>query len=160
MKLEKKLFVEKNTPTGPVLEPISDDGLRISNHEKVKVGDKLKVRIILAVDRDLEFVHMKDMRASAFEPVSPSPDHLSQKGIGSGDGLSGYHYQDGLGYYQSTTDQATNFFFDFLPKGTYVFEYALRVNANGEYSNGIATIQCMYAPEFTAHSEGIRITVK
>jgi hypothetical protein len=103
------------------------------------------------------------MRASAFEPYQISllnpVSGISYPASGS-DGLSGYHYQDGLGYYQSITDQATNFFFDYLPKGTYVFEYALKVNAAGDYSNGITTIQCMYAPEFTAHSEGIRVTVK
>ena len=127
------------------------------------MGDKLKVRIILTIDRDLEFVHMKDMRASAFEPyiiTSAKPESVSSFPVISGDGLSGYRYQDGLGYYQSTTDQATNFFFDYLPKGTYVFEYALKVNATGEYSNGITTIQCMYAPEFVAHSEGIRVSVR
>jgi hypothetical protein len=96
---------------------------------------------------------MKDMRASAFEPYSPS----SAGGEGN---LSGYRYQDGLGYYQSTTDAATNFFFDYLPKGTWVFEYPLVVNASGEYSNGITTVQCLYAPEFAAHSEGIRVKVK
>jgi hypothetical protein len=89
---------------------------------------------------------MKDMRASAFEP--PTSEQLS-----------GYRYQGGLGYYQSTTDVATNFFFDYLPKGTWIFEYPLIVNAAGEFSNGITTVQCIYAPEFGAHSEGIRVKV-
>jgi uncharacterized protein YfaS (alpha-2-macroglobulin family) len=147
MHLEKKLFVERNTVSGPTLELLPKS--------EIIPGDKLKVRIVLTVDRDLEFVHMKDMRASALEPVNPTP-----KQGGGSDGLSGYRYQDGLGYYQSTTDEATNFFFDYLPKGTYVFEYALKANAAGNYSNGITTIQCMYAPEFTAHSEGVRIGIK
>ncbi|MBE0646413.1 MAG: hypothetical protein IH596_01370, partial [Bacteroidales bacterium] len=73
--------------------------------------------------------------------------------------LSGYRYQDGLGYYQSTTDLATNFFFDYLPKGTWIFEYPLVVNNAGDFSTGIATIQCMYAPEFSAHSEGSRLEI-
>jgi hypothetical protein len=145
LKVDKKLFVEKNTPSGPVLEPITIP-MAIGNGFRITTGDKIKVRIILTVDRNLEFVHMKDMRASSFEPPV-------------GESLSGYRYQDGLGYYQSTTDLATNFFFDWLPKGTYVFEYPLVVNAAGEYSNGITTVQCMYAPEFSAHSEGIRVTV-
>lgn len=146
LKLEKKVFVERNTPSGPVLEIIP---------KSLTVGDKIKVRIILNVDRDMEYIHMKDMRASCLEPPTPvTPD--GDKGAA----LSGYHFQDGLGYYQSTTDAATNFFFDYLPKGTYVFEYPLLVNAAGDYSNGITTIQCMYAPEFAAHSEGIRINVK
>ena len=103
------------------------------------------MRIELRVDRDMQYVHMKDMRASGFEPVNV---------------LSGYKWQDGLGYYQSTRDAATNFFFGNLPKGTYVFEYSLNVSHSGNFSNGVTSIQCMYAPEFTSHSEGVRVTVK
>jgi len=138
LQLNKKLFVERNTPSGPVIEPVST-----ATH--LKVGDKLKVRIELRVDRDMDYVHMKDMRASAFEPVNI---------------LSGYQYQGGLGYYESTRDASTNFFFSRLPKGTWVFEYELVVSQKGEFSNGITTIQCMYAPEFASHSEGIRVKVK
>jgi hypothetical protein len=87
---------------------------------------------------------MKDMRASGFEPTNV---------------FSEYKYQDGLAYYESTRDASTNFFFSYLPKGTYVFEYPLVVSLNGDFSNGITTIQCMYAPEFSAHSEGIRVKV-
>ena len=110
---------------------------------KIKVGDKIKVRIELRVDRDMEYVHMKDMRAACMEPVNV---------------LSGYKYHDGLGYYESTKDASTNFFFSWLTKGTYVFEYPMFVTHEGDFSNGITTIQCMYAPEFTSHSEGVRVT--
>ncbi len=138
LKLDKKLFVERNTDAGPVIEPITE-GM------KLKVGDKIKVRIELRSDRDMEYLHMKDMRASAFEPVNV---------------ISGYQYQGGLGYYESTLDASTNFFFEHLRKGTYVFEYALKVSQKGDFSNGITTIQCMYAPEFTSHSEGVRVIVE
>ena len=138
LKLSKKLFVERNTDKGPVLDPVGDNAF-------LKVGDKIKVRIELRVDRDMEYVHMKDMRASCMEPVNV---------------LSGYKWQDGLGYYESTRDASTGFFFSRLPKGTYVFEYPLFVTHAGNFSNGITTIQCMYAPEFTSHSEGVRINVE
>ena len=138
LKLNKKLFIEKNTSSGPILQ-------ELKNNEAISIGDKLKVRIELRVDRDMQYVHMKDMRASAFEPVNV---------------LSGYKWQDGLGYYQSTGDAATNFFFSYLSKGTYVFEYSLNVSHAGNFSNGVTSIQCMYAPEFTSHSEGARVTVK
>jgi len=138
LKLSKKLFVQRNTNAGPVIELIKEG-------TTLKPGDKIKVRIELRVDRNMEYVHMKDMRAAGFEPINV---------------FSGYRYQDGLGYYESTKDAATNFFFDYLPKGTYVFEYPLRVNMSGDFSNGITSIQCMYAPEFTSHSEGIRVLVK
>jgi uncharacterized protein YfaS (alpha-2-macroglobulin family) len=68
-----------------------------------------------------------------------------------------YKYREGLSYYQSTRDAATNFFVEFMPKGTYVFEYNVRVTHAGEFSNGLTTIQCMYAPEFTSHTQGINI---
>ncbi|XVJ66313.1 MAG: TonB-dependent receptor plug domain-containing protein [Lacibacter sp.] len=138
LKLQKKYFVERNTAKGPVLTPVEEG-------TELKVGDKLKVRIELRVDRNMEYVHMKDMRASCMEPVNV---------------LSTYKWQDGLGYYESTKDASTNFFFDRLPKGTYVFEYPLFITHAGTYSAGITTIQSMYAPEFTSHSEGVRVRVK
>lgn len=152
VKLEKQLFVSRNTPAGPVLE---------SNASSLfKVGDVVVVRIVVSVDRDLEFVHLKDMRAAGMEPwfmaASGDGDDLG----GTQEASSGYRYQGGLGYYQSMTDVAAHFFFDYLPKGTHVFEYKLKANAAGEYSNGITTLQCLYAPEFSAHSEGIRLRVE
>jgi len=138
LKLDKKLFVEKNTDRGPVLTPVNEG-------DAIKVGDKIKVRVELRVDRDMEYVHMKDMRASCLEPVNV---------------LSGYKWNGGLGYYETTKDASTNFFFDYLRKGTYVFEYTLFATHTGNFSNGITSIQCMYAPEFSSHSEGIRINVE
>ncbi|MCP4217992.1 MAG: hypothetical protein GY765_25335, partial [bacterium] len=137
LKLKKQLMVERPSDTGPVLHPLSK--------KDVKIGDRIKVRIELRVDRNMEYVHMKDMRASGFEPE---------------DVISMFKRQDGLGYYQSTKDASTNFFFDYLPKGTYVFEYALRVSHAGDFSNGITSIQCMYAPEFSSHSQGVRVEIK
>ena len=74
--------------------------------------------------------------------------------------ISEYKYQGGLGYYESTQDASTNFFFDWLPRGTYVFEYPMFVTQSGDFSNGIATVQSMYAPEFSSHSAGIRINTE
>ena len=85
------------------------------------------------------------MRPSGFEPENV---------------LSGYRWKGGLGYYESTRDLASHFFISYLGKGTYVFEYPMRVVHKGTFSTGIATLQCMYAPEFTSHSDGGRVEVK
>jgi uncharacterized protein YfaS (alpha-2-macroglobulin family) len=138
LKISKKLFVERRKDNSIVITPIENDA-------KLSVGDKIKVRIEIRSDRDMEYVHLKDMRASCFEPV---------------DYLSGYRYKSGIGYYQSIKDASMNFFIDYLRKGTYVFEYDLIVSQKGEFSNGITTIQSMYAPEFTSHSEGVRVVVE
>nr|MBP6586736.1 hypothetical protein [Flavobacterium sp.] len=74
--------------------------------------------------------------------------------------LSGYEYKGGLGFYRSTKDVATHFFFDRINKGTYVLEYDIRVNNLGNFSNGISTIESMYAPEYSSHTKGIRVNVK
>ncbi len=137
LKLKKQLFLQQNTDKGPVITPVTDK-------TDLKVGDLIKVRIELRVDRTMEYVHLKDMRAAGLEPV----ETISQS-----------KYQDGLWYYESPRDLATNFFMGYLPKGTYVFEYPLRVSQKGDFSNGISTIQCMYAPEFSSHSEGVRVKI-
>lgn len=137
LKLEKQLFIERNTNSGPVLTAIEDGN-------SLKVGDKVKVRIVMRSDRDMEYVHLKDMRAACFEPQNV---------------ISESKWQNGMSYYESTKDASTNFFFSRLAKGTYVFEYTLFVTHQGNFSNGISTAQCMYAPEFSAHSEGIRVKV-
>ncbi|MBP6455883.1 MAG: alpha-2-macroglobulin [Chitinophagaceae bacterium] len=137
LSIKKQLYKIVNTDNGEKLELISDG-------KKLQVGDKIKVRIELRVDREMEYVHMKDMRGACFEPINV---------------LSEYKYQNGLGYYESTKDVATNFFFNYLRTGTYVFEYPMNISNEGDFSNGIATIQCMYAPEFSSHSEGIRVRV-
>jgi uncharacterized protein YfaS (alpha-2-macroglobulin family) len=136
LKLNKTLYVKINTAKGPVLEPVKGP---------LNVGDELVVRIELRVDRDMEYVHLKDQRGSGTEPVNV---------------LSRYKYQDGLAYYESTRDTASHFFIDYLPKGTYVFEYSTRVQLRGQYQTGVAQIQCMYAPEFNSHSQSLPLTVK
>ncbi|MDD2716903.1 MAG: alpha-2-macroglobulin family protein [Candidatus Wallbacteria bacterium] len=137
LKLHKAVFVERDTKSGKVIEPFKDG-------DKLEVGDRLKIRIELRTDRDMEYVHLRDMRGSGTEPENV---------------LSQYKYQDGLAYYEATRDTATDFFIDYLPKGTYVFEYSLRVQLKGEYQTGIANIQCMYAPEFSSHSESFMLKV-
>jgi len=136
--LEKELFLKLHTANGPVLKAITSD-------TPIQVGDLVTVRLILRADRDLSFIHLKDMRASGFEPVNV---------------LSAYKWQGGLGYYESTRDAATNFFIDRMQKGTYVFEYDVRANNAGRFANGISSIQCMYAPEMSAHSAGINVQIE
>ncbi len=138
LKVSKKLFKKVNSDRGPVLQSITEQ-------TPLKTGDRVTVRIELVVDRDMEYVHLKDMRASAFEPLNT---------------ISSYQYQGGLGYFQNTRDLSTNFFIGYLPKGSYVLEYELFATQKGNFSNGITTTQCMYAPEFSTHTQGIRVNVE
>lgn len=117
----------------------------ITANKPVHIGDKITVRMVIKSDRDLEFVQIKDLRAPTFEPL----DYREQ-----------YVWYGGLSYYACPRDASTNFFITYLPKGTHIIEYQLIANQKGQFSNGVATIECMYAPEFRAQSEGFRVTVK
>jgi len=136
LRVTKKLFVEKVTSTGKSMLPIEQT--------KLVKGDKVITRLVVTTDRNLEFVALKDLRASCFEPV---------------DQRSGCQWKESVCYYQTTKDASTQFFFSYLPKGTYVFEYELWANNSGEFTSGITTIQCQYAPEFVSHTGGERIKV-
>lgn len=138
LQVSKELYLKKNTIEGPILT-------RITPKNQLQIGDLVTVRLIISSVEDMEYIHLKDMRASCFEPVNV---------------LSKYEQKDLLSYYMSTKDAATHFFFDRINKGTYVLEYDIRVNNSGNFSNGITSIESMYAPEFTSHSKGIRIEVK
>jgi uncharacterized protein YfaS (alpha-2-macroglobulin family) len=136
LQLKKSLFVKEVGKQGQVLKPVKG---------ALAVGDELVVRLELRVDRDMEYVHLKDQRGSGTEPVNV---------------LSQTKFQDGLVYYESTRDTASHFFIHYLPKGVYVFEYSVRIQLRGRYQTGVASIQSMYAPEFNSHSESIELDVK
>lgn len=138
MNVQKELYIKTNTAKGIELTPITKENT-------LKIGDIVTVRLIINTSEDVEYIHLKDLRASAFEPS---------------DVLSGYKRTNGIGYYQSTRDAASHFFFDNIKRGTYVLEYEIKVNNSGVFSDGITTIQSMYAPEFSAHTNGRQIKVK
>lgn len=118
--------------------------VKIAENEQLQVGDKLSVRLVLRADRDFEYVHLRDMRAASFEPVVQT---------------SGYTWNQ-LGHYRSVKDASVDLFFDRLPRGTWSIDYELFVTQQGTFSNGYTSIQCMYAPEFSGNSNGMKVTVK
>lgn len=136
LSITKNLYKKVKTANGNQLEDITNDTL--------KVGDLITIRLIIKTDDDLEFVHLKDLRASCFEPI---------------DVISKYEWNAGFSHYKSTKDVATHFFFDKITKGTYVLEYDVRINNSGSFNDGIATLQSMYAPEFSSHSTSKKIKV-
>jgi uncharacterized protein YfaS (alpha-2-macroglobulin family) len=137
VQISRNFYLVTNTDKGPVLTPLKEGGA-------LKPGDKIKVRMVLTADRDMEYMHLRDLRPSGTEPTNV---------------ISSYHWKGGLEYYESTRDAWTDFFLSWLPKGSWTFEYTLMVTHKGEFSAGLATIQSMYAPEFNAHSGGSRMSV-
>ncbi|MDI1235062.1 MAG: alpha-2-macroglobulin family protein [bacterium] len=132
LSITKQIYKIMHTETG--------DQKRLITDGKVDVGDLIEVSLQIRCDRNMEFVHIKDLRASGTEPF---------------DVLSEYKWLNNLGYYQVTKDASTNFFIDYLAKGIYQINYTLKVEQAGEFNIGLATAQCMYAPEYTTHSVNV-----
>ena len=107
----------------------------------LSVGDKIKIRITITAECDYDFVQLIDKRAACMEPVQQ---------------LSGYHW----GYYCSPKDYTTNYYFDRLSKGKHVVETEYYVDRQGTYATGTCTVQCAYAPEYTAREAAHTIVVE
>ena len=142
--LEQMNKVETFSNTLSVSRTLLKHGAVVSP-DVLKVGDRITVRLTISVDRDMDFVQIKDERAACMEPV---------------DVLSSYCWRNGVGYYQVTKDASTYFYFDQLRKGKHVLEYDTFIMAEGVYLQGIVSVQSVYAPEFGSHSASQRMIVK
>ena len=109
---------------------------------QAKVGEKVKVTLIITADRDYDFVQIMDKRAACLEPVNQ---------------LSGYQWN--LGCYVSPRDNTTNFYFDRLSKGKHIVEMEYYVDRKGDYQGGTCTAKCAYSPEFGGRTEGYELKV-
>ena len=122
-----------------VIVPAESEG---KGKAQAKVGEKVKVTLIITADRDYDFVQITDKRAACLEPVNQ---------------LSGYQW--GIGCYVSPRDHATNFYFDRLSKGKHIVEMEYYVDRKGDYQSGTCTVQCTYSPEFGGRTETYELKV-
>jgi uncharacterized protein YfaS (alpha-2-macroglobulin family) len=132
----RRYFLRVGTGESFVLKPLEEGAA-------LKPGDEVEVQLTITSRSPAEYVHLRDPRPAGLEP---------------GIATSGYKWEI-LGHYEEVRDSGTNFFFDWLPAGEYTLKYRLRANMAGVFRTGPATLQSMYAPEFTAYSAGDVVTV-
>jgi hypothetical protein len=108
----------------------------------LRVGDKVKVRLTIVSERNLDFVQVQDKRAACMEPVSQ---------------ISGYNWLGG--YYSTPRDNVTNYYFDLLPKGKHVIETEYYIDREGIYETGTCSVQCAYASEYRGVAPSVRLNV-
>ncbi len=122
-----------------VIVPAESEG---KGKAQAKVGEKVKVTLLITADRDYDFVQITDKRAACLEPVNPK---------------SGYQW--GIGCYVSPRDYETNFYFDRLSKGMHIVEMEYYVDRKGDYQSGTCTAECTYSPEFGGRTEAYELKV-
>ena len=132
LSVKREIFISPTTGAANAPSPTTD--------VTCKVGDRVIVRLTIESQRNLDFVQINDKRAACMEPVKQ---------------LSGYRW----GYYTAPLDNATNYFFDMLPKGKHVIETEYYIDRTGTYDTGTCTVQCAYAPEYraTTHSQRLKV---
>lgn len=109
---------------------------------QMRMGDRVHVRYVITAKRDYEYVMLRAPRPAACEPTLK---------------YSGYTYSNGLAFYRSVKDSSTDYYIERMPKGTYVLEEDILVERPGQYSAGITTIECLYAPEFRAYTSNLKV---
>ncbi|MDR0994690.1 MAG: hypothetical protein LBL81_00180, partial [Tannerella sp.] len=135
--LERQYFIETNDGRQRLLRPLEEG-------QALHVGEKVVIRLVIRSDREMDYVRLEDLRPAGLEPLKQ---------------ISGMERSGSLLYYHSPQDEAELFYFDRLPQGTYVLEYATYVSRPGSYAVGPATLQCLYAPEFLSRTVGKELKV-
>ena len=129
-----------NDETGERLEQVTDG-------TQLRVGDKLRIQFEISLDRNLEYIELSDCRAATMEPLSTRAGYS-------------YNWRSDISFYSAPGNTRNAFYIDRLSKGSYKLEYEVYVQKPGRYQEGIATIQCLYAPAFRATTKGAVLTVE
>ena len=130
--VSRQYFRRENTGAGWVLRPLAEG-------TKVAVGDQVEVHLSIRARHPAEYIHLRDPRPAGFEPDTQ---------------VSRWKWDLGLAWYEEIRDSGTNFFFEALPQGEYTLKHRIRASMPGTFRVSPATLQSMYAPEFTGFSAG------
>ena len=132
LRVEKNLFIKENNKWIPL-------------NRKIKLGEIVRINLTLISDEDISYVHLKDYRATGFDPVFVP---------------SKYYWNNSVGYYFETKDEETNFFIDYLPKGEHQFGYEVKANLQGKFNNGISQAESMYNQNYKTHTDNKIIEIE
>ncbi len=138
LRLSRSYFKRVHDGKEYTLQPLKESA-------SLKPGDEVEVHLSLESKHPMEYVHLRDPRGAGFEPSS---------------NLSKYKWDLGISWYEEIRDSGTNFFFERLPQGQYTFKYRIRAATAGTFKVAPATVQPMYAPEFTAYSAGAQLQIQ
>ena len=139
LSVDRRMLVMRKDSTGANVWRELRDG------ERLAVGDRVKVRLVVSADRDMDFVQVRDQRAACMEPVSQ---------------LSGYRFGNGQGFYVAVHDSSSDYFFDIFRKGTCTIDTEMYVTRSGVYKQGIAEAQCAYSASFVGRSASGTVSVE
>lgn len=105
-------------------------------------GDRVRQVFTITADRDYDFVALSASRPACLQPAQP---------------LSGYAWNMALPAYRAVHDATTDYFVEKVRKGTHQFAEELFVDRTGQFATGVATVSCVYAPEFCGTAGEVKL---
>jgi uncharacterized protein YfaS (alpha-2-macroglobulin family) len=134
-----------------------------SEAASAKVGDDLLVRVSLTVPSDQYYIALEDPFPAGMEPIdsglTTSPVDLPTSNLTAVDAS-----QKGLGWWRFTRtemrDDRLALFADYLPAGTYQYDYVLHATFAGDYRVLPTTTWAVYFPEVYGQGSGSVYTIQ
>jgi len=142
--MEMLVSTEGSLPTGAAGSDKKSMEMSHPTSLTLKPGDKIISRLIITAAHDFEYVVLRDNKSATLEAVNP---------------MSGCEFKEGLLLYRSAGDQSTDYYIEHLPRGKYILEESYYLTHAGDFSSGVAQIQCLYAAEYTGNSTGTRLKI-
>ena len=153
----QRQYVAADCPLDEVCESVSE----------VKVGDTIQVRLTIIAPHDLYYVVVEDPYPAGCEAVDTTLATTSlldrDPGLfrqGSDGGWPWFYWWWWRWYTRSELrDEKAVLFADYLPAGTYSYQYSLRATVPGQFQVIPASASEFYFPEVFGRSDGMLFTV-
>ena len=124
---------------------VQRDGKWAKVDGEVHVGERVRWVYDVTADRDFDQVSLQSTRPAGLEPRDP---------------LSGVVWTDGMVCYRMVHDADNEYFIEHLPKGKHTFTDECVAVRAGQFDGGIAHVQSVFAPEFSATSTPMKLIVR
>lgn len=102
-------------------------------------GDMVESVMEIKARRDFHYVRVSSPRPAGLEWASTQ---------------SGWDYESGFPCYKDVDDSFVDYFFEFLPKGTYFLSFRLKAQNRGVFSHGPSQVESQNESGFGSHSQG------
>ena len=124
---------------------VERDGKWAKVDGEVHVGERVRWVYDITADRDFDQVSLQSTRPAGLEPRDP---------------LSGVVWTNGVVCYRMVHDADNEYFIEHLPKGKHTFTDECVAVRAGRFDGGIARVQSVFAPEFSATSTPMKLIVR
>lgn len=131
-------------PTRTLGAGVVDVEVPMEDGDAIASGDRLRIRLHLRADHEVDFILVEDPRVAGAEPIEQ---------------LSGPFQSHGVWGHREIRDDRTAFFVDTLREGEHVIEYEVVAESPGSFHVAPARALAMYLPDVAGNSTRTRVEI-